>query len=132
MAKRTSRLYMRLVYAILWGMVWTYPLLVETMKVVQDGNDFSWADVRHAWMGIVPFFCFTGCRCIDCCCGIGCGPTVFRRSACSHCLLPAATWAWKLRPGIALRRNGRCHPPTSSRRSPDRSAPATTSSPAAR
>lgn len=47
---------MRLVHTILWGMVWTYPLLVETMKVMQGGNVFSWTDVRHAWMGIVPFF----------------------------------------------------------------------------
>lgn len=37
-------------------MVWAYPVLMETMTVMQGEGSFSWADIRHAWTGIAPFF----------------------------------------------------------------------------
>lgn len=56
MEKRTYRLYTWLVYAVLWGMVWAYPVLEETMNVVQDDSIFSWTGILHAWKGIAAFF----------------------------------------------------------------------------
>lgn len=37
-------------------MVWAYPVLVETMTVMQDGTHFSWLDILQAWEGVIPFF----------------------------------------------------------------------------
>ncbi len=45
-----------LVYAILWGMVWTYPALSALIEGVRAGTAFSWDSVLHAWVGILPFF----------------------------------------------------------------------------
>lgn len=51
-----SRSYAWLVYAILWGMVWTYPALTALIALVRTGIAFSWNGVLHAWAGILPFF----------------------------------------------------------------------------
>ena len=50
------RSYARLVYAILWGMVWGYPALTALIVAVRAGSAFSWDGVLHAWAGILPFF----------------------------------------------------------------------------
>lgn len=50
------RSYRWAVYAILWGMVWTYPALTALITAVRTGVTFSWGGVLHAWTGILPFF----------------------------------------------------------------------------
>ena len=50
------RSYARLVYTILWGMVWGYPALTALIVAVRAGSTFSWDGVLHAWAGILPFF----------------------------------------------------------------------------
>lgn len=50
------RSYARLVYAILWGMVWRYPVLTALIVAVRAGSAFSWDGVLCVWVGILPFF----------------------------------------------------------------------------
>lgn len=56
MENRISKLYTWLVYVILWGMAWTYPVLVEVTTTLQENTLFSWTDILRAWKGIAPFF----------------------------------------------------------------------------
>ena len=51
-----SRYYIWMVYTILWGMVWTYPVLVVSVGVIRDGYSFSWDDILRAWSNILPYF----------------------------------------------------------------------------
>lgn len=51
-----SRLYVWLVYTILWGVVWCYPVLAALIVSVRGGDAFSWGGVLHSWAGILPFF----------------------------------------------------------------------------
>lgn len=54
--RQLHRFYIGFIYAILWGMVWIYPVLVELITAMQGNTVFSWANIRHAWTGILPFF----------------------------------------------------------------------------
>lgn len=51
-----SRSYAWLVYTILWGMVWGYPVLTALIVVVKRETAVSWDGILHAWAGIFPFF----------------------------------------------------------------------------
>lgn len=51
-----SRSYTWLVYTILWGMVWGYPVLTALIVAVRRGTAISWDGILHAWAGIFPFF----------------------------------------------------------------------------
>lgn len=51
-----SRSHAWLVYAILWGVVWAYPVLTALIAAVKTGIAVSWDDVLHTWAGILPFF----------------------------------------------------------------------------
>ena len=51
-----SRSYAWLVYVILWGMVWGYPVSTALVVAVRVGSAFSWDGVLHSWAGILPFF----------------------------------------------------------------------------
>ena len=51
-----TRSYVWLIYAILWGMVWGYPVLTTLVIAVRGGMTFSWNSVLHDWAGILPFF----------------------------------------------------------------------------
>ena len=51
-----SRSYVWIVYAILWGIVWGYPMLTALIVAVKTGTSVLWNDVLHAWAGILPFF----------------------------------------------------------------------------
>ncbi len=51
-----SRSYAWLVYAILWGMAWGYPVLTALIVAVRTGALFPSDSVLHAWAGILPFF----------------------------------------------------------------------------
>ena len=51
-----TRSYVWLIYAILWGMVWTYPVLTTLVIAVRGGTTLSWNSVLHGWAGIFPFF----------------------------------------------------------------------------
>lgn len=56
MKTKISSIYTWLVYTILWGMVWTYPVVAETMAVMQDDETFSTTEIMRAWSLTVPFF----------------------------------------------------------------------------
>ncbi len=56
MVTKISSIYTWLVYVILWGMVWTYPVLAEAMGAMQDDATFSHREILHSWMLIAPFF----------------------------------------------------------------------------
>lgn len=51
-----TRSYVWLIYAILWGMVWGYPVLTALVIAVRAGTAVSWGGVFHDWIGIFPFF----------------------------------------------------------------------------
>lgn len=51
-----TRSYVWLIYAILWGMVWGYPVLTALVIAVREGTAVSWSGVFHDWIGIFPFF----------------------------------------------------------------------------
>lgn len=51
-----SRSYAWLVYTILWGMVWGYPVLTALVVAMRTGVAVSWDGPLHAWGGIFPFF----------------------------------------------------------------------------
>lgn len=51
-----SRSYTWLVYTILWGMVWGYPVLTALIVAVRRVSALSWDAILHAWAGILPFF----------------------------------------------------------------------------
>ena len=51
-----TRSYVWLIYAILWGMVWAYPVLTTLVIAVRGGTTLSWNSVLHGWAGILPFF----------------------------------------------------------------------------
>lgn len=51
-----SRSYAWLVYVILWGMVWGYPVSTALVVAVRVGSAFSWDGVLHSWAAILPFF----------------------------------------------------------------------------
>lgn len=53
---RSARYYAWIVYALLWGVVWTYPLLAALLEVARGSGVFAWSGVLLAWRGIVPFF----------------------------------------------------------------------------
>lgn len=56
MKSNVSRYYIWMVYAILWGMVWLYPVLVVAVRAIREGYVFSWDGILRAWMGTLPFF----------------------------------------------------------------------------
>lgn len=66
-----TRSYVWLIYAILWGMVWAYPVLTTLVIAVRGGTTLSWNSVLHGWAGILPFFLlfllhrlpYTSCSC---------------------------------------------------------------------
>lgn len=51
-----SRSYTWLVYTILWGIVWGYPVLTALIVAERRGSTFSWDAILHAWASILPFF----------------------------------------------------------------------------
>lgn len=51
-----SRSYPWLVYTILWGMVWAYPVLTALIAAARTDVVVSWPAIRHAWECIMPFF----------------------------------------------------------------------------
>lgn len=51
-----SRSYVWLVYTILWGMVWCYPMFAAMIVSVRGGSAVSWGGVIQSWAGILPFF----------------------------------------------------------------------------
>lgn len=51
-----SRFYIWVVYIILWGMVWAYPVFSVVIAVMRDGGDFMWDGVLRTWGEILPFF----------------------------------------------------------------------------
>ncbi len=51
-----TRSYVWLIYAILWGMVWGYPVLTALVIAVREGTAVSWSGIFHDWIGIFPFF----------------------------------------------------------------------------
>lgn len=48
--------YAWLVYAILWGMVWGYPVFTALVIAVSGETVVFWDGVLHDWGGIFPFF----------------------------------------------------------------------------
>ena len=56
MVTKISNIYTWLVYIILWGMVWTYPVLTEAMGAMHDDSTFSHTEILHTWMLTAPFF----------------------------------------------------------------------------
>ena len=61
-----TRSYVWLIYAILWGMVWGYPVLTALVIAVREGTAVSWGGVFHDWIGIFPFFLLFGHGEISC------------------------------------------------------------------
>lgn len=51
-----TRSYAWLIYVILWGIVWGYPLLSTLVISIRGGKVFSWDGVLHDWVNIFPFF----------------------------------------------------------------------------
>lgn len=51
-----SHSYTRLIYTILWGMVWLYPVLIALTVAEKTDTAVLWSNVRHAWVSILPFF----------------------------------------------------------------------------
>lgn len=57
-----TRSYVWSVYAILWGMVWSYPVLTAMIAAVKADTAVSWDGVFHGWAGIFPFFLLFLCH----------------------------------------------------------------------
>ncbi len=56
------RSYVWPIYAILWGMVWSYPVLTATIAAVKAATAVSWDGVFRGWVGILPFFLLFLCH----------------------------------------------------------------------
>lgn len=50
------RFYEWLVYAILWGWTWAFPVLNTFLTKVHSGTGFEWNGIFRLWAGIAPFF----------------------------------------------------------------------------
>ncbi len=57
-----ARSYVWPIYAILWGMVWGYPVLTAVIAAVKADTVVSWDGVFHGWVGILPFFLLFLCH----------------------------------------------------------------------
>ena len=57
-----ARSYVWPIYAILWGMVWSYPVLTAMIAAVKANTAVSWDGVFHGWVGILPFFLLFLCH----------------------------------------------------------------------
>lgn len=51
-----------LIYGILWGVVFGYPVLVNLATFIRDGQEFSWMDIIQSWLAVAPFFTLFVCH----------------------------------------------------------------------
>lgn len=51
-----TRSYVWIIYTILWGMVWGYPVFTAIVVAMRRGSVVSWDNVLHDWAGIYLFF----------------------------------------------------------------------------